>query len=138
MPSDLSITAANVQPGTNPAYEDGTAGASITAGQALYRDASDSNKWKLADANASATIAACRGLATHGASSGQPIRVQTGGGINPGATVAVGELYVVSSTAGAICPASDLTTGWYTCIIGIGTTTSNIDLYIKPGGVAHA
>lgn len=136
--AELEITAGSVVPGTNPAYEDGTAGATITAGQALYKDASDSNKWKLADTNASATLANCRGIATHGASSGQPIKVQTGGGVNLGATLAVGRIYVVGATAGSIAPQSDLATGWYTCILGIATTTSNMDIYIKAGGVAYA
>lgn len=136
--ADITVTAGSVLPGTNPAYEDGTAGGTLTAGMSLYKDASDSNKWKAADANASASAAAARGIATHGASSGQPIRVQTGGGIDLGATLAVGRIYVVSATAGGIAPSSDLTTGWYTCILGIATTASNLEMKVQSGGVAYA
>lgn len=136
--ADLTITASLVLPGTNPAYLDGTAGATITAGQSVYQDASDSNKFKLADANASATTANAKGVATHGASAGQPLRVQNGGGIDLGATLAVGRIYVVSANAGGIAPQSDLATGWYTTILGIATTTSNLEMLTRAGGAAYA
>ena len=113
------------------------AGASITAGQALYLDSATST-YKLADANASSATATVVGIALHAAESGQPIKLLTSGNITIGGTVAVGRVYVVSGTAGGIAPSSDLTAGWYTGIIGIGTTTAIIAVTITLGGVAYA
>ena len=47
----ISITAANVLKSSTGQVSVGTAGATITAGQSVYIDTSDSNKIKLADAN---------------------------------------------------------------------------------------
>jgi hypothetical protein len=129
--ADLSITAASVLKGTGAVTSNGTAGATITAGQTLYIDTSDSNKLKLFDANASATTSVLAGVALHGASSGQPISYQTAGPITIGATVALGTIYIGSATAGGIAPSSDLASGWYTNILGVATSTSVITININ-------
>ena len=138
--ADLTITAANVATGTDAKTANGTAGATITAGQALYIDATDSNKIKLADANASLATSALVGVSLHAALSGQPITYQISGEMNPGATLAVGTIYVLSATAGGIAPAApgvtDLATGMYTNIVGIGKTATNMKLVIATAGVA--
>jgi hypothetical protein len=127
--ADLSITATSVLKGTGAKTESLIAGAAITAGQSLYKDASDSNKAKLTDAD-SATAAArvFYGIALNGAASGQPVVVQTGGIIAIGATVAVGVAYYLSDTAGGICPFADLESGDYPTIIGIGVSTTAIKI----------
>lgn len=127
--ADLSITAASVLKGTGATTESLIAGAAITAGQSLYKDASDSNKVKLTDAD-SATAAArvFFGIALNSAASGQPVVVQTGGIITIGATVAVGVAYYLSDTAGGICPFADLESGDYPTIIGIGVSTTAIKI----------
>jgi hypothetical protein len=129
--ADLTVTAASVLKGTGAITETLIAGAAITAGQSVYKDTSDSNKAKLADAD-SATAAARTyyGTALNGASTGQPVVVQTGGPITIGATVAVGVAYYLSDTAGGICPFADLESGDYPTIIGIGISTTQI--LIKP------
>lgn len=135
--SDITITAASVsKQGTTAAVETGTAGASITAGQAVYKDATD-NKFKLADSN-SATAAAREfyGIALHASADGQPLSVMTSGDINIGATVAVGTIYVLSGTAGGIAPAADLASGMYTSVIGVAITTGRIRLGKLVSGVA--
>lgn len=132
--ADLTITAGSVTT-TSTQLRDVTAGATITAGQVVYLDASASDVAKLADNDASATTNVVAGIALHGASSGQPLRIITGGTITIGATVAVGTIYVLSSTAGAICPAADLASGDYTSIIGVATSTTVITLSIKNSGV---
>ena len=134
--ADISITAANVVPATGYRFEDGTAGATITAGQLLYKDSGDSNKFKLVDNDASAT-ASVYGIALNGAASGQPIRVQTDGTITIGGTVAVGTIYVSSSNAGGIAPSTDLASGDYTSVVGIALTTGTISMSIFNGGVAR-
>lgn len=128
--ADLSITAASVIPGANARFQDGTAGASITAGQVVYADSSDSGKIKLADANASATTATVLGIAAHAAASGQPVRVIIwDDDLTIGATVSMtAPVYVLSATAGGIAPVADLTTGWYPVVLFVAKSTTKVIL----------
>lgn len=136
--TDLTITAASVVPGSGAVIEHGTAGASITAGQAVYLD-SATNTYKLADCdNASSSVRTVRGIATHGASSGQPLAVQTSGAITIGATIAAGVVYCLSDTAGAIRPVADQGSGDYTQVIGVGLTTASLGVNIYNSGAAVA
>jgi hypothetical protein len=125
--ADLSITAANVVKGSDANFETGTSGDTLTAGMSVYKDTADSNKWKKASAASTAALAGSGGIgiALHAASSGQPIVVQTGGTITIGATIAVGQVYVVSPTAaGGIAPFTDLNTNNYVTYLGYGSTTA--------------
>jgi len=134
--ADLTVTAASVAPGTDATIEPNyNAGATITAGQTVYLSTT-TNTWLLADANLSQAAAVLGGVALNGASSGQPLAVLTRGNLNPGATAVVGMVYVLSGTAGGIAPVADGVTGWYTSILGIGTTTSNIAVNIQVSNVA--
>lgn len=136
--ADLTITAANVVPGGNARIRNGTAGASITAGQVVYLD-STTNTFKLADNDsATAAVRSPVGVALNGAASGQVISVQTSGKITIGATTAVGVVYCLSSTAGGICPSADIATGDYNTILGIGTSTTQIELNLQSAGAAMA
>ena len=56
----ISITAANVLASGGTKRQVGTAGATITAGQVLYKDATHSNSLKLADADSTAATAVAR------------------------------------------------------------------------------
>lgn len=134
--ADLSQTAANVQPGANAVLEPITFGGTVTAGMPLYKDTSD-NKWKPADADAEASSMA-RCIAMCGGADGQRGIGQFAGDFNPGATVAVGETYVVSTTAGGIAPEADLLSGDFNTVIGVGISTSQIRLGFVRSGVAHA
>lgn len=134
--ADLTITAASVLQGSGAKVVEGTAGAALTAGQALYLD-SAANTWKLADTD-SATAAArsCTGIALHAAGSGQPIAVQTAGSITIGATLAAGVAYYLSGTAGGICPIADVAAGDYPEVIGIATSTTVLKLaFLESGAV---
>lgn len=133
--ADISVTATSVIKGTGATTIKGSiAGGTITAGQPLYIDTSDSNKLKPADANGSGDAPTVCGIALHGASSGQPIEYQTGGNLTFNAVLTSGTVYVVSATAGGIAPVADLTTGMKTGIVGIGTSTTNMLLNIFPSG----
>jgi hypothetical protein len=135
--ADLTVTATSVVTVSGGSYTTGTAGATITAGQTLYVDTADSNKLKLADSDsATSTVRTCCGIALNGGAAGQPIRYQTGGSLNPGATLAVGQVYVLSDTAGGIMPYADLEAGDYVFILGYATTTSNLTLALTEVGVA--
>jgi len=132
---DLSITAASVLPSTNAVVKTGTAGGTITAGQTLYADASDGGDLKLADADASALTAVVVGIALHGASDGQPLSFLASGDITIGATVVVGEIYVLSGTAGGIAPEADLATADWVSVLGVGITTGKIRIQRANSGV---
>lgn len=136
--ANLSQTAANVAlAGSGVQVEIVQVGESVTQGQPGYQNVNDS-KFYQADANASATTAkaVCIFL-TPASTDGYAVIVRGGGRtINLGATLTVGETYVVSATKGAICPIADLTTGDYPCIIGTAISTSAIITSFYFSGVA--
>jgi hypothetical protein len=137
--ADLSITATSVLAGTGHVKENGTAGAAVTAGQAVYKDASDAGKFKLADCDsATAAVRSPYGIALHASASGQPLTVLKSGPVTIGATVTAGVAYYLSATPGGICPVADLATGDYPVILGIATSASVIEIDIQEAGVALA
>lgn len=136
--ADLTITAANVIAGSGAKKVNGTAGASVTAGQVVYLDSS-TNTYKLADNDSgTAAVREVAGIALHAAGSGQPLTILTQGPITIGATTAVGIVYCLSSTAGGICPSADIASGDYNTIIGIGTSTTVIDVKLHAAGAVTA
>jgi len=139
--SNLSVTAANVAAavGAGNITEVGTFGGTITAGMLVYKDPADL-KYKAADSGHAAPVCKLYGMALNGGSAGQPGLVLRAGNVNPGATMTVGQIYILSSTSGGgnIAPVSDLTTGWRTAVLGIATTASNLLLCISAGNVAKA
>lgn len=134
--ADLVVTAASVVAGSDSTTVSGTAGVTITAGQAVYLDAT-TGKWALADAD-SATAAQRRaaGIALNGAALNQPIKVLTSGDVTIGATVTAGVAYYLSGTAGGICPVADVGTGEYVCLLGIATSASVLRVGIQFPNVA--
>lgn len=130
--ADITITAANVVKSTGAQVGNGIAGASITAGLTLYLDEATSTL-KIADCE-NAAKDEVKGIALHAAASGQPIAYQYAGVIGIGATVAVGTIYILSA-AGGICPSADAAQNDYITVIGVGKTTSTIDMIIKNSGV---
>jgi hypothetical protein len=134
--ADLTITAASVVADANSTTETGVLGATVTAGQALYKDTADS-RWKLADNNgASALIRTPTGIALNGGASGQPVRVLRSGDITIGATMTAGVAYYLSDTPGGICPVADVGSGEYPSIIGIAISTTVLKVNFTPSGVA--
>jgi len=134
----ISITAANVIKGSDAQTKSGIAGATITAGQSLYKEAS-TGQLKLADADsATAEVRVLEGIALHGASAGQPIQYQVAGDITIGGTVVTGTIYALGETAGGIIPSADLSSGEYVSIVGVAISASVIRLGIKSYGAALA
>jgi len=133
--ADISVTASSVLPGAGAIIEAGTAGATITAGQALYKDSS--GNWMLADAD-SATAAArdAKAIALNGASAGQPINVQRGGEITINSVLTAGVTYYLSGTGGGIAPLADVGTGEYYDIIGIAKSATSMKLLFGYSGVS--
>jgi hypothetical protein len=130
--ADLTITAANVAKVSGTTVN-GTAGATITAGQAVVLSGST---YLLADNNhATAALRVPTGIALHAASSGQPLAVLTNGTITIGATMTAGVAYYLSGTAGAICPVADVASGMRAVLIGISTSTTVLSVKIHDSGV---
>lgn len=126
--TDISITAANVKPRANTIVKHGTAGASITAGQVLYREAA-TKAMKLSDNDsATAEVRAIAGIALHAASADQPIAYASGGDIDAGGTLTAGVDYYLSGTPGGICPRADVTTGDDPIRVGIAKSTTVLTL----------
>jgi hypothetical protein len=125
---DISITAANVKL-VSGSTEKGISGATITAAQALYKEAS-SNKMKLADNDsATAEVRSIYGMALHASLADQPIVfAKNGAVVDLGAVLTAGVEYYVSGTPGAICPRADVVTGDDPIRVGIALTTSRMQL----------
>ena len=133
--ADISITAANVHPGSASKILRVQYGVTVTAGQIIYLDTADA-KYKLGDANASTTTAGADGLLvamTNG--SADDYGLATSGGLyDVGASVTEGLIYVVSGTAGGIAPSADLASGWNCSVVGIGAASNQIDLQLYASG----
>jgi len=124
--ADLAITAANVKASANSTTNSGIAGEAITAGQPVYSDASDEKKLKLADSN-DLDLTNVIGIALNDAAADQPVNyVRKDPSLTIGATVAIGEVYVLSSTAGGVAPVADLSAGQEAVIMGVGISTTQI------------
>ncbi len=134
--TDISITAANVQRSSSSQTEVGTAGATITAGQAVYK-ASATGKYLLADSNSGTAEARTpRGIALNGAADGQPLMIQRSGDITIGGTLTAGVAYYLSDSPGGICPVADVGSGEYSVVIGMAKSTSVLAVNIQASGVA--
>lgn len=122
--ADVAVTAASVA--WTGKQDVGIAGATVTRGQALYRDAT-TNKLLPADADIQA-MAVFAGFALTDAANNQPVVYGYGeGDLTVGGTgVTVGTIYVVSVNAGGIAPQADLLAGDFVTYLGVGLTTSSI------------
>lgn len=133
---DISITAGNVLAGSNATVENGLCGATITAGQAVYKDTS-AGTFKLADNNgASAEIRTATGIGLNGCSSGQPIRILRSGDITIGGTLTANIPYFLSDSGG-ICPIADVGSGEYLVLLGIARTTAILQVDIQSTGISN-
>ena len=136
--ADLSITAANVVPGSDAVIRSGTAGVAITAGQVVYLDEA-TDTYKLADNDSgTAALRSPAGIALHSASANQPLAIIVRGQVTIGAAILAGVGYYLSSNAGGICPVADLATGDYPVLLGFGASTTVLNVNIVEAGVALA
>lgn len=133
--TDLTITASAVKLISGPT-EQMTAGASLTAAQAVVADAT-SGKAVLADNDhATAAVRGIRGLTLHAALTDQPITIAKNGAVvDLGAILTAGVEYYLSGTAGGICPRADVTSGDDPVRIGMALTTSRLQLDFNDPGV---
>lgn len=134
--ADLSITAANVL-FTSGTKTTGVAGASVTAGQAVYLDAA-TGTLKLAQCDGTAAEVDAIGVALHAAASGQPLTYAGQGSvINIGATTVKTTAYMVSAAVGGVAPQADLVSTNRICYLGYATATDGTFVVnIKNAGAA--
>lgn len=112
-------------------------GATIPAGEPVYKDAADSEH-KQADASAQATAVIVGVTMTPGVDGGHGIIAISGSIILVGTTMAIGEPYVVSATAGGIAPETDLATTEFVSRIGTAATATQLDLNFRVTAIQHA
>lgn len=126
--ADITQTAANVTITTTGAVDDDmvTAGATITPGDFVYSDSSDSYKYKPADADASEAAATVVGMATTDAVDGGKLHIVKSGIVNVGGTTADATAYVLSETAGGIKPAADLNSNEWITHLGYSEGTGGL------------
>jgi hypothetical protein len=115
------------------------AGATITAGMAVYVDTAGAVQIGTNASSAGSGVASpLVGIALNGGSSGQPIQIlKTGGTVNIGGTAAVGKQYCLG-TAGGIIPVDDIASAEYITTIGVGITAANIKLGVNVSAVQAA
>ena len=135
--ADLSQTAANVSltdvAGNRVTAV--TAGEAITQGMPVYIL---SSKYYQCDASTQAA-AKCKGIALTPAIANELFVIAGDNStLDVGATLTIGETYVVSGTSGGIAPIADLGTNEFVTILGTATTTGKLPLNIIPGTVAKA
>lgn len=134
--ADISVTAASVLAGATAVVEHGAkAGATLTAGQVVYKAASD-GKLKLADNdNATSEIRSAYGITLNGAADGQPVSVLKKGPLTLNAVLTAGTTYVLSATAGGIAPQADVASGDDVIILGVAKSTTVLEVNIVDTGV---
>lgn len=130
---DIVITPASVIKGATSSVQHGTAGATITAGEAVYLD-SATGTFKLANCGAAATAGAY-GIALNGADTGQPLAVHRAGAITIGGTLTAGTAYYLSATDGGICPFADLVATDAVVQLGLASSTTVLEVQIQNPGV---
>jgi hypothetical protein len=128
--ADLSSITA-VRPTATTTKIDATYGATIAAGQSVYKDTADGDKWKLADADNTTVTAGSGGVGiamTPGVDDGKGIIATGGSVILVGTTMAVGTTYIVSDTPGGIKPTADAASGDNVTLLGNAATTTQLDI----------
>jgi hypothetical protein len=138
--ADLSITPSAVVRSSAAQVQSGVAGATIAAGETVFQDTADGNKFKLADGNDS-TKMPVHGIAANSASNGQPLVVILN---DPALTIgthsaALGTPFFQSATPGKVCPFADLAAGNLTTFIFTALTTTTVAFRQgTPGGAIPA
>jgi hypothetical protein len=124
--ADLSRTAANVKPMSAGPVSMGKSGEALTQADPAYFDTS--GKLKKCQSDGTAAEANCRAmiLTPTTAADQDVVYLLAGGDIDVGATLAVGETYVVSRAAGAIAPIGDLLSSDYSTILGTATAANKL------------
>ncbi len=132
--ADLSITAADVVAGANAQIGRGTAGATIAAGELIYRHATNKTLL-LADANSASSTVTVEGMALHAATANQPVAWVADGDVTVGNILTVAATYILSANAGKVCPVADLASGSWLSLVGFGKSATVLTIKRVNSGV---
>jgi len=124
--ADLTITAASVLADSAAQVSVGTAGVALVAGNTCYLSTDGTWYLGLSSGNTTQAGAGGVGIALDNAAVGQPIALFRGGKINLGATLTIGQTYVVSAHGGMIAPISDLASTNWVSILGVAMDAANM------------
>lgn len=126
----------SVQPTADTQLQVVLLGATVAVGQSVYQDNTDSNKYKLADADLSIDAAASRGVAMTAGVAGDYCIIATGGTIvMVGTTLAKGKSYYVGAAGGAIVPETDLAATYNVVRMGTAPATNQLTIAIQKTGI---
>lgn len=139
--ADLTQTPANVAPGSlNLRTKPVTYGETIAQGMPLYKSTTDQKYYKASAGTLAASkaeaIAMSAGVADGPGVVAIPSTTDGVSLINIGATLTVGQIYVVSATAGAIAPYSDLVSTKFVTVLGVAISATLLDLRCLASGIA--
>jgi hypothetical protein len=122
--ADISQTPANVKI-ISGSFAAGTAGETLVQGEPIYIDSSGNSMKTQCDGTAAQAVV--KGIAlTPATVGGVVIYALPGSVVNLGATLAVGETYVVSTAFGKIAPIGDLVSTNYSTSLGPAQTANNL------------
>lgn len=133
----ISITASAVAMSAFGLWKSGTAGATITQGQSLYSDSTDSYKIKLTT-TATTAASTCVGIALNAASAGQKVDFcYSDPAFTPGSTQLSGDdVWLFDATPGALTiTKADLEAADYVVHMGTYVSTTTMNLNITQGGL---
>ena len=134
--ANLSQTAANVKDLSFGPYQSGTCGEALTAGQPVYQTG---GKWFRGICTGVALNATIQRIVIQGGAIDAPcILAMPGCQIDLGATLVVGETYVLSATVGAIAPLADLVSTNRVTILGVATAAGSFAFAPVVSGAARA
>lgn len=130
--ADLTITATNLIAGANANIQTGISSEAIPAGKSIIVDP-DTKKVMLADSDAGDTdLHDAKGISLNAAvAANQPVSWIKDGDLAMGAILTKGVTYCVSSTPGGICPQADVTSGRELVILGVASSTSNLQVGVR-------
>jgi len=132
---DVVITASDVDK-VSGSQRTNEAGIAITAGQTVYLDAA--GLVQLCQNDLTAVEGACVGISLNDAGVGQPCTYQVSGVIDLGSVLAAGVQYIVGAAAGAVAPVADIASTEFLTSLGVGISTTELQIGINQSGVAAA
>lgn len=134
--ADLTITTTAIIPGATATIKTGIAGAVILPGKPVYLDP-DTSTIKIADSNdADVDVRTSIGISVNSAVAiGQPISYIKDGTLGMGAILTKGVTYCLSDTAGGICPQADVGAGEEVVILGVASSTANLEVGLRDTGI---
>lgn len=112
-------------------------GEAVSPGDPVYLKSSDSKHYKCV--NTALESSRCRGISISYGEDGTYGYIVSDAGtvVDVGGTATQGTVFVVSSTAGEIEPDVDLATTEYITILGVGNSSSQLQLNINITGIQH-